>query len=137
MLIKNESFFTSAGCMDGRVQSPILAFGQNKFNAEFGDTLTEAGLVGILAKKNPDPSIVSLLKEKLTISVELHHSKGIIVHGHEKCAGNPVDNQTQKKDIIAAAKLITKIIENKIPVVPVFVYLSNSGTKWVTEELKT
>lgn len=49
-----ETFFITVGCMDGRIQAPIAAFGKEKFGAEFPDTITEAGLVSLLSgESNP------------------------------------------------------------------------------------
>ncbi len=42
----DETFFTVVGCMDGRVQSVMAQFGSKKFNADFPDTITDAGIVG-------------------------------------------------------------------------------------------
>ena len=52
------------------------------------EIITEAGIVGILAN-NPSPEFLALLKSKLDISIDKHHSQGILVNGHQECAGNP------------------------------------------------
>lgn len=127
-----ESFFTSIGCMDGRVQEPILHFGQRKFNAKYADTITEAGLVGLLAR-NPDNKLLKSLKSKILISLEKHHSKGIIVHGHQECAGNPVEDDQHKKDVLKTAQTIAALIKNDIQIIPVFV--KRSEKEWAVEEL--
>lgn len=128
-----ETFFTSVGCMDGRVQEPILHFGQQKFGVKYADTITEAGLVGLLAQKNADPVLLDSIKKKILISIEKHHSKGIIVHGHQECAGNPVDDKQHKKDVLKAAKTIGALISNDTQIIPVFVVRSEHG--WTAERL--
>lgn len=138
-----ETFFTSVGCMDGRVQEPVLAFGQKKFGVEYADTITEAGLVGLLAKNDVDPILLDSIKKKILISLEKHHSRGIVVHGHEECAGNPVDDEQHKKDTLKSAEVTAALIQKDIPIIPVFVRRSSSARRrspegdsgWIVEEL--
>ncbi len=129
-----ETFFTSVGCMDGRVQEPVLVFGQQKFDVEYADTITEAGLVGLLAKENVNQVLLDSLKKKILISLEKHHSKGLIIHGHAECAGNPVADELHKKDILKAVKTIGALIQNNTQIIPVFV--SRNSKAWIVEELK-
>lgn len=126
-----ETFFTSIGCMDGRVQAPITEYGKSKFQAQYPDTITEAGLVGILSN-NPSGELLESIKKKILISIEKHHSKGIIVHGHEECAGNPVEDKKHRQDILKAAQVLRSMALN-LEVKPVFVVRSTGG--WIVEEL--
>ncbi len=116
-----ETFFTSIGCMDGRVADPVAEFGRDKFGAAFADTITEAGLVGLLAADNTEAELLNSIKKKVLISVEKHHSKGIVVHGHQDCAGNLVDDEKHKEDILKTAEIVKGFVPQDIPVVPVFV----------------
>lgn len=127
----NETFFTSIGCMDGRVQSPVANYGKQRYQVLFPDTITEAGLVGILAN-NPSPEFLESLKKKILISVEKHHSKGIIVHGHQECAGNPVEDNIHKENVINAVKIISLMVSG-VEVRPVFVVKENNN--WIVQEL--
>lgn len=128
-----ETFFTSIGCMDGRVQEPILFFGKKKFGVKYADIITEAGLVGISAKPNINQTLLNLLKQKIKISLAKHRSKGIIVHGHQDCAGNPIDDKKHKEDVLKAVKVITSFVPEGIRVIPVFVKREND--EWIVEEL--
>lgn len=129
----SETFFTSVGCMDGRVQDPVAQFGQEKFGAKYPDTITEAGLVGKLAAENVENDLIESLKFKIAVvSDSKHHSKGIVVHGHQDCAGNPVDDETHKKNTKKAAEFIRSIDPN-LKVVPVFVV--HKDGEWVVEAL--
>lgn len=128
-----ETFFTSVGCMDGRVLVPVLVSGQKIFGVKYADTITEAGLVGLLAKKNIKQSLLNSLKKKILISLEKHHSKGIIVHGHQECAGNPVADEQHKKDVLKAAKTISQLIQSNTQIIPVFVKRQDSD--WAVEQL--
>ena len=131
----NETFFTRVGCMDGRIQIPLRIYGQQKFGAEYPDTITEAGEVGVLAH-NPTPEYIENFKNKLDISINTHHSKGVLVHGHQECAGNPVDDATHKEDVRRSVELVKQLINNRVPVVGVFVNRSASDPKlWEVEEL--
>jgi len=126
-----ETFFTAVGCMDGRVQDPIAEFGRKKFNVLFADTITEAGLVGLLEANDTGSLIGESIKKKLLISVGKHHSKGIIVHGHQECAGNPVEDGLHKDHVKKAAEFIKTLVD--VLVIPVFVKRGENG--WEVEEL--
>ena len=116
-----ETFFTSVGCMDGRVQEPIAEFGRQKFGAQYPDTITEAGIVGLLAQESPDQNLVNSIKNKLDISLQKHHSRGIVVHGHQECAGNPVEDVQHISDIRKSVEKIKILINSSVPVLGVFV----------------
>ena len=118
--------------MDGRVQAPIEVYGQGRYSVLFPDTITEAGLVGLLAN-NPSKELLEAIKTKVLISVEKHHSKGIIVHGHQGCAGNPIEDAPHKEQTKKAAEVIKSFVPVDIEVKPVFVNKTEHG--WVVEEL--
>lgn len=128
----NETFFTSIGCMDGRVQDAIAEYGRNKYGVKYADTITEAGIVGILAN-NPSKEFLEDLKKKVLISVEKHHSKGILVHGHQECAGNPVEDEKHKEDTLAAAREIRNFVSEDLEVKPMFVVKEENN--WIAEEI--
>lgn len=131
-----QAFFTTIGCMDGRVQEPIAKFGREKFGVLYGDTITEAGLVGVLSQ-NVDDRLLKSLKGKIDISVKKHHSRGIIVHGHQDCAASDaVDDEKHKDDIRRSVEIIKSLISSSIPVIGVFVRRSSEdSSKWVVEEI--
>lgn len=147
MLQVGETFFTSVGCMDGRVYPAVLLYGQNKFGAKYADTITETGLVGQISrlqlpsqgdsgqvKKNADPKLLESIKNKILISITRHLSKGIVVHGHQECAGNPVADQQHKEEVREAAKIIRGMLgAMDLEVKPLF--LIRSGEDWAIEEL--
>ena len=127
-----DSFFTCVGCMDGRVQAPIEDYGQKRYDVLYPDTITEAGLVGSLAN-SPSQELLEAIKQKVLISVEKHHSKGIIVHGHQHCAGNPVEDNQHREETKQAAAVINSFVSEGIEVKPVFVNKTVGG--WEVEEL--
>lgn len=130
----NETFFVSVGCMDGRVQDVIAKFGADKFQVLYPDTVTEAGLVGKL--KNADQTLLDGITFKVRdVSIGKHHAKGVIVHGHAECAGNPVDDEQQKEDIRKSVDIMKSIVGD-IPVVGVFAHRNSSdSSRWVVEEV--
>lgn len=132
-----ETFFTRVGCMDGRVQDPVAEFARKRWGVKYVDAITEAGIVKHFVKQHEvhphTPHIRETVKIKvIDVSILKHHSKGIIVHGHQECAGNPVQDEKQKKDILEAASVIREL-EHDLDVVPVFVH-KNHGD-WEVLEL--
>ena len=87
-------FCTVINCMDGRVQVPVIKYLQERFNAEYVDSITEAGPIKNLAEQASDEQMQSVLF-RLDISVKKHSSVGIAVAGHHDCAGNPVPKDEQ------------------------------------------
>ena len=136
---QNERFFTAVGCMDGRVQEVVAEFGRIRFGAEYPDTITEAGLVGKLVQENADQGLIDSIKNKLVISLQKHHSKGIIVHGHQECAASDaVEDEKHKDDIRKSVELIKSLVNASIPVVGVFVKRSKKDPNiWEAEEISS
>lgn len=130
---QDETFFTSVGCMDGRVHDPVTNYGIDKFHALYGDTITEAGLVGLLAKEQIDKELLDSLRNKIGISITKHNSKGMVIHGHQECAGNTVDDQKHKKDILKAVDVLRNFTPDDFEIKPVFVV--RKGSSWEIEEL--
>jgi hypothetical protein len=73
------------------------------------------------------------LKFKLLVSVDMHHSKGILVDGHQGCAGHQVDDKTHIEDIKKSVDVIKGLIDGKVDVVGVFV--KRAGEGWAAEEI--
>ena len=131
----DEIFFTVIGCMDGRCQEAVADFGSKKFGAQYPDTITEPGIVGKLAN-NPSKELLDLLKEKLVISLEKHHSKGIIIDGHAECAGNPVSDDVHRDNIRVAVSVVASLIQSQVPIAGVFLRRSpNQESTWEAEEI--
>lgn len=120
---KGETFFTSAGCMDGRVQKAVNRYASLIFGAEYADMVTRAGFDGVFAENKVDPQVYEAVKSMLLVSVDKHHSHGIVVHGHEECAGNPVSHEQHKKDIKKAVEQVKKMVDDKVEVKGIYVRL--------------
>ena len=134
-MISGETFFTTIGCMDGRCQEIVDNFGRQRFAAVYPDTITEAGLVGILAH-NPSEEFLANLQSKIMVSIQKHHSRGIVIDGHMDCAGNPVDDETHKENVRKAVEIISQMVEHVVPVVGVYLTRDpNESLKWQISEL--
>ena len=87
-------FCTAINCMDGRTQLPVINFLKDRFNAKYVDVVTEPGINLILAKQT-DRRLVESIFNRVDISLDHHHSKGLAVVGHYDCAGNPAEKSEQ------------------------------------------
>ena len=112
-------FCTVVNCMDGRVQLPVISFLQKRFNAEYVDSITEAGPNRILAEEAPFGNLESIYR-RLDISVFKHGSVGIAVAGHYDCAGNPEPKDVQNDHVRKALKLLKRKYE-KIEIIGLWV----------------
>jgi carbonic anhydrase len=94
------SFYTAINCMDGRVQEPVISYVKKTFKVQFVDMITEAGPVAMLQPKSTHS--LSTLFNKIDISINKHQSSGIVIIAHHDCAGNPVSEEEQKKQLAKA-----------------------------------
>lgn len=108
-MLRSNKFCTSVSCMDGRIQLPIIHWLQEKYNVGHVDTITEPGIDKLFANS----AKMAEIKSKVSISVDRHGSKLILVSGHHDCAGNPVSKQEHIRHI----KNTMEIVESwKFPV---------------------
>jgi hypothetical protein len=91
--------------------------------------------VGQLSKDKVDYALRRSLMEKLEISIKKHNSKGIVVHGHQECAGNPVPDDVHRDDIRKSVEAVGMLAGTSLPIVGVFV--KREGDIWVAEEVPT
>lgn len=99
------AFCTAINCMDGRVQLPVIHYLQERFGVAYVDSITEPGPVKILAEQTDQPLLDSIF-HRVSISTEKHGSRIIAICAHADCAGNPVDDEAQKKQLNPAATLL-------------------------------
>jgi len=98
--MKHATFATALNCMDGRAQRPVIDWIARTFGVDHVDMITEPGIVRMLEAPLPDAS--EHLLQKIRISREAHGSRLLVVVAHHDCAGNPVDEETQKKQLVEA-----------------------------------
>jgi hypothetical protein len=122
------SFCTAVNCMDGRTQKPVAKYLSERFGVEYVDMVTEAGPVRAVADRL-DGALSGGVMQRVALSVEEHRSAGIGVVAHHDCAGNPVDDEEQKRQAINAAKHLASRFTN-LPVVALWV-----GPDWTVTEI--
>ena len=127
----SHTFATVISCMDGRIQEPLRRFAVSHFDVDFVDVVTDRG--GILRNWSEGNSgLVENFFQDIMVSLQLHKSRGIIVAGHQECAGYPVPDDKKKEEVLEVSKLIKERV-GEAKVVPVFVFESNG--KWQAEIL--
>lgn len=99
-------FAACLNCIDGRLQLLVINWIKEKYAVDYIDMITEAGMDGILASE--DYKDTDNLLKKINISIENHKSKNIFVVGHHECVGNPVDDETHKKQICNAVEKVKR-----------------------------
>ena len=99
------AFCTAINCMDGRVQLPVINYLMERFGVDYVDSVTEPGPVKILAEQTNQVLLDSIFK-RVSISTKKHGSKSIAICAHADCAGNPVDDETQKEQLRKATELL-------------------------------
>ena len=101
------SFCTVINCMDGRTQLPVYEYLTTLLDVEYVDMITEAGPVKILSEQQDSQSAKSILS-RVDISVGKHGSNCITLVSHYDCAGNPVGEDLQKKQLEAATLFLSE-----------------------------
>ena len=100
-----KRFATAINCMDGRVQIPVIEYLKTRYDVDYIDMVTEPGPIRALWQ-NSDSAMVESIKKRVEISVFKHHSSLIAIVGHHDCAGNPVNKDTQVKQIQTSVKTV-------------------------------
>jgi len=103
-----KRFCTVINCMDGRVQVPVIDYLQKSFNAEYVDSITEAGPIKMIANDLPKVELKSIYN-RINISIEKHKSVGIAIVGHFNCLGNPVNKKIQVEQIKKSVKKLNLV----------------------------
>ncbi len=92
------SFCAAINCMDGRVQLPVIRYLQQRFDVAFVDMITEPGPCRILAEGSDDSRRQAIF-ERCDLSVAKHRAVAIAVVAHHDCAGNPVHEAVQRRQL--------------------------------------
>jgi hypothetical protein len=133
----SERFATLVGCMDGRGQRAAARLARRLTGGNKPDTITEAGIVGLLAVDTVDPALIDGISLKVKdVSVGKHKSKGVLVWGHTECAGNPVDDQKHIQDVYVATQRVKSIVGDSVPVYGAFVVPRMFHLGWKAVELQ-
>jgi hypothetical protein len=98
------TFCTAINCLDGRVQEPVVAFLKKYFGVKYVDMVTEAGPVQYLGE--PQGEITASILKRVELTIIRHNPVGIAVTAHYDCLGNPVSEETQKRQLKDAAHFL-------------------------------
>ncbi len=101
----DSTFATVVNCMDGRVQAPVRSYLTERFDVDFVDTITEAGMVKYLSGRTDAPHCDSTLAS-IEISTSLHDSRQIAVVAHDGCLGNPESPEVQFRQLREAVAFL-------------------------------
>lgn len=121
-----DEFGTVLNCMDGRVQRKVADFLGAWFRMRHLDTITTAGTVRHLAE---DTDQTRTLLTNLEVSVAKHGSRQIAVAAHHDCAGNPVPDDKQRKQVEVAVQRVRDIYPDA-EVIGLWV-----GPQWIVERI--
>jgi carbonic anhydrase len=101
------SFAAMICCMDGRVQLPVMEYLKQRFGADYIDNITNAGPVGILARE-PGSESGKLIFRLVDISIQKHASTQVAIVAHHDCAGNPIPDGEQQRQLEQCRSLLIK-----------------------------
>lgn len=103
--MSHGNFATAINYMDGRTQRPVIEYMRNKYGVDYVDMITEPWPIRILAE-NRDEMVLNSIKRRVEISTVKHGSKRIAIVGHYDCAGNPVEEEIQLRQISKSIKTV-------------------------------
>lgn len=92
-----NTFATTLSCIDGRIQRPVGDFLRTRFGVAHIDTVTRAGIVKHLTPEY-DPATEGIVND-LGASIRAHGSTQVALVAHHDCAGNPVDDDSQRSQL--------------------------------------
>ncbi|MEX0796197.1 MAG: carbonic anhydrase [Acidimicrobiia bacterium] len=90
-------FATALSCIDGRIQRPVNEFLLAEFGVTYLDTVTRAGMIKYLPSSY-DPATTAIVVD-LDSSIRAHSPKHLALVAHQDCAGNPVDDEIQLRQL--------------------------------------
>jgi len=97
-----ERFLTILACIDGRIHPLLQKFLNENYGGYYIDVITAPGIVGKLFSS--DKLFAEPITKACEISVSAHQSEQIILVAHSDCAGNPVPDEVQVKQLQAVAE---------------------------------
>ncbi|NPA42501.1 MAG: hypothetical protein GXO27_00520 [Chlorobi bacterium] len=128
-----NNFVGVVTCMDGRIQKPVLEYIESHFPGVWPDTVTEPGPVKFLASERTALRYYNILS-RLDISTEKHGARRLFIVAHPDCAGNPVPDEEQIRQLRAAKAHLAELYPG-IPVHALWVE-NNRVVKEINEGVK-
>ena len=95
-------FATCLNCIDGRTHFPVINWIKEVYGIDYVDLITEPGMVGAVSV---DEGLIdeNILKNVST-SISKHNTRQIFIVAHYDCAGNPVNEEEQRDQLLIACK---------------------------------
>lgn len=84
------------------MQLPVLNWIRKKYNIDFVDVVTAAGIDRLIASQDNIGTII----KSVNISINTNKSTRIFIVAHHDCRGNPVDKKTHREHIIKSVKCL-------------------------------
>ncbi len=110
-MTSEHRFGTAINCIDGRVQQPVADWVRKNYGVDYVDMVNEPGPDKVLSQVRT--LLIDSLKDKVSISINAHHSRVVVIAGHHDCAANPVSRDEHEAQIRSAVKEIASL---KLPV---------------------
>lgn len=100
----NRKFAVELGCSDGRCREPAMRWAQEHFGVKFVDRVCLPGLLADIA--NEKEPVSSIVRASLATLVAAHYVQDAVVFAHSGCAGNPVADFVQIRQLQLAARIV-------------------------------
>ena len=135
-------FILVIDCMDGRVQPLSRAIVDKHFGPDYlVDNVALAGPDGLLAIADanlpsagpitPTNTIIEAIQKEIAISLDKHGAFGVVLIGHQDCAGNPVEEAQHLADIKKSVDWIKRTMQNQglpaMPVLGAYAFMADDG----------
>lgn len=99
------TFAAAINCMDGRTQLPVIDYLKRTLGVDHVDMITEAGPVRALSE-NRDGDVLDSIRRRVLVSTGKHRSRHLAVVAHHDCAGNPVSEAEQLRQLARALEVL-------------------------------
>lgn len=125
--MSSDKFATAINCMDGRTQSPVSDWVKANYPIDHVDMITEPGCDKVLSEKNID--LITQIRSKVEISVNVHKSSLVVVAGHYDCAANIATKEVHLSQIQKSVNIIKSW---KLPISVIGLWVND---KWEIERI--
>lgn len=99
-------FGTAINCIDARTHEPVINFMKHKYGVDGVDMITFPGVDGIISSSE-NSDVITLIRNAVSISIEIRGSHVIAVIGHFDCAGNPGNREHHYAHIANAIQQVS------------------------------
>lgn len=116
------------GCVDGRPDPAAVKFLSREYKVNTFERFLWPGMVKILAEPSTDREkvVMTSIVSAIEAVAKGHKPVALIITAHEDCLGNPVDNETQIRQLREAYKLIDDL-KLGVPIHLLFILKGKNG----------